>query len=103
MRKSQEKDGSVQYAHEIDDNVMPVIQYVIRKNPAGEDIYKRRVITKKRTIKERSEGYEEKRERIVSARAKNRNDKIEANIKKYENIYSRFASNYHGTLDTLIE
>lgn len=76
---------------------------MINKNKLGEDITRRRIIKKERKVKIRDDGYDEKRARLQSARAKNRSKKVETNIKKYENIYSRFAENYTNTLDTLVD
>ena len=76
---------------------------MINKNKLGEDITRRRIIKKERKVKIRDDGYDEERARIQSARAKNRSKKVETNIKKYENIYTRFAENYTNTLDTLVD
>lgn len=92
----------MQYKHEIDDNIMPVVSYIIAKNSEGNDVYKRRHTKMQRVLKNRDDDYEEKREKMLSDLAKNRSKTVENNIKKYENIYARFALNYNDTLEDLI-
>jgi len=72
-------------------------------NPVGKEVYKRRSVVPHRVKKEREEDYEERRERILSARKRNRSQDVIASIKKYSNIYAKFAENYSKTLDNVLE
>ena len=90
-------------AAEIAAQAMSSVQYVVMKNAEGKDVYKRKKIKMNRAKKQRGEDYEEQRARILSARAKNRSTQQIAKIKKYSNMYANFSSNYHKTLDTIVE
>ena len=64
----------------------------------------KRVVNKSRNRKVRTENYEEKRARLLSARAKNASpDDAASRLRKYENLYSKFAENYANTLEALVE
>ena len=100
------ESSDAQYTHELDD-IMPVKQYMIKKDALGNDVYKRRTVIKNRVKKERSDSYFEKRKRALSARAAKIPDDVreaeERRQEKLKNMFSNFAANYEKTLKKLVD
>ena len=75
---------NTRFSHEYDEQI-PVTQYIVMRNDAGKDVYKRRLQVSKRVKKERDEEYFENKRRALSAREKRRSDKaLEADDKRVE-------------------
>ena len=86
---------------------MPVTQYLIQKNDAGKDVYKRRVVVQTRVEKQRDDEYLEKKARALSAREKRVEtadfEKKQVKERQYKNMFANFAENYSKTLDKLVK
>ena len=98
-------DKAASYKHEVDLNTVTKFRasYIVSMNDFGKEVFKKRHVQRSRNMKERSEDYAEKRARILSARAKKQSPQVRANLKKYKNMYAKFAENYAGTLDKVVE
>lgn len=97
-RENQEQDINILLEEE---TVIPVVSYVIMKKN-GVDVRKRRSIVKNKIPKERDVLYAELRARIRSARAKRRTGMENNKIKRFSNMFGKFAENYENTLDLLM-
>ena len=79
-------------------------QYVITRNAQNKDVYKRRVVMKKRVRKERDDEYFIERDKALSARAKKQDTTaIDKKVQKYQNMFSKFAENYANTIQHLVD
>ena len=80
---------------------------MITKNAAGEDVYKRRVVTHQRVKKTREEEYWESRRRALSEHANKKTERqvveTEKKVEVYTNMFSNFAVNYSKTIELLVE
>ena len=106
-RLEESKAGAkeVTFTHEIDD-ALPVTQYVVTKAPDGKHAYKRRVVTKARRRKERSEEYVAQKKLAVVERQRQMGERaadVQAEkARRFGNMYQKFAMNYAKTLEALV-
>ena len=83
-----------------------VTTYVVMKDVKGKDVYKKRVISKERRLKERSDSYYERKEKAIQDRIARLNDEYklisQKSLDQHNDLFSKFAQDYTKTLDRLI-
>ena len=72
-----------------------VTTYVVMKDVKGKDVYKKRVISKERRLKERSDSYYERKEKAIQDRIARLNDEYklisQKSLDQHNDLFSKFA------------